>query len=134
MRPTLGRVNDVETLAELEGILHGDAYRERLHVVNVATRNCGPCKMIEPTYRRYAKYYADAVFVRCVSDTNGQTKEIADLLEVGEVPHFGFFRDGECVWRYAGSSEKVLRLTIREFLREGEKGKPKSWKTPKTKR
>ena len=119
--PRLGQVNEIETVDELERCIRG-AQKTRLSIVSVATSHCGPCKMIKPTFTRFSRYYDDCVFLYCVSDKNERTKEVADSLCIGEVPAFSLFRDGELVWRYASSSENVLRMTIKEHLREGEKG------------
>jgi len=114
-----GRMNEIETEEELLDILKKN--KDRLMIVKVATSFCGPCKIMKPTFELFSANYTDALFVYVLSDKNEKTKKLSDSLRVQEVPSFRFFRSEEQVWQYSGANEKMLRMTIVDQLREGER-------------
>ena len=76
---------------------------------------------MKPAFELFSANYTDALFVYVLSDKNEKTKKLSDSLRVQEVPSFRFFRSEEQVWQYSGANEKMLRMTIVDQLREGER-------------
>lgn len=82
---------------------------DKLVVVDVSTKWCGPCKVIYPKIVAMSKEYPDAVFLKVFGDHDVNTKALMKEWKVRAVPNFRFFRGGELVHSHNGAKEEDLR-------------------------
>ena len=91
-----GKVAEVSTLAEFNSALalHKDGTGLPI-VVDFFSNSCGPCKMIAPTYRKFAnEFKGRAVFLKIDINRNRQT---AQQQRIRSMPTFQFFVNGKQV-------------------------------------
>ncbi|CAK9189471.1 unnamed protein product [Sphagnum troendelagicum] len=82
---------------------------ERLVVLDISTKTCGPCKMIFPKVVQLSIEYPDVVFLKINGDTNTDTRALMRKWGVRAVPNFRFFRNGELVHSHTGAKLDVLK-------------------------
>lgn len=102
-----GGVFEVEDEATLEKYLQEAG--EKLVVLDISTKTCGPCKMIYPKLVRMSKEYPDALFLKINGDLNSGTRAMMWKWGVRAVPNFRFFRNGELIHSHTGANEQELR-------------------------
>eukprot|EP00250_Pteridium_aquilinum_P008465 c17969_g1_i1 orf=466-1050(-) len=108
---TQGGVFDVEDEAALEQYFRDAG--EKLVVLDISTKTCGPCKMIYPKLVKMSKEYPDVLFLKIMGDLNSGTRALMRKWGVRAVPNFRFFRNGELIHSHSGANEDELR---RHFL------------------
>eukprot|EP00897_Mesotaenium_endlicherianum_P000676 jgi/Mesen1/10609/ME000086S10140 len=87
----------------------------KLVVVDVSLRHCGPCVKVYPTVVKLSKKMTDTTaFARILGDENEECHEFLDKMGVVEVPTFLFIKDGKLQGKYVGSGRGEL---IGEILR-----------------
>ncbi|KAI5067422.1 hypothetical protein GOP47_0017950 [Adiantum capillus-veneris] len=111
-----GGVMEVEDEATLEQYFREAG--DKLVVLDISTKTCGPCKMIYPKLVKMSKEYPDAVFLKIMGDLNSGTRALMRKWGVRAVPNFRFFRNGELIHSHSGANEDELR---RNFLAHYEK-------------
>jgi thioredoxin-like negative regulator of GroEL len=100
---------------ELKDLIAENAENDKLLVLDVGLKHCGPCVKVYPTFVKLArKMRGAAVFARINGDENEELMELLRKLEVVEVPTFVFIRAGRTLGRYVGSGRGEL---IGEILR-----------------
>ncbi|KAL3639010.1 Thioredoxin-like protein cdsp32, chloroplastic [Castilleja foliolosa] len=88
---------------------------DKLIVLDVGLKHCGPCVKVYPLVLKLSRSMADsAVFARMNGDENESCMQFLRDMNVIEVPTFLFIRDGEIKGRYVGSGKGDL---IGEILR-----------------
>lgn len=108
---TQGGVFEVEDEASFEQYLQEAG--DKLVVLDISTKTCGPCKMIYPKLVKMSKEYPDALFLKIMGDLNSGTRALMRKWGIRAVPNFRFFRNGELIHSHTGASEDDLR---RHFL------------------
>lgn len=87
----------------------------KLIVLDVGLKHCGPCVKVYPTVIKLSRSMADTVvFARMNGDENDSCMEFLRDMDVVEVPTFLFIRAGKISGRYVGSGKGEL---IGEILR-----------------
>ncbi|KAL2538137.1 Thioredoxin-like protein [Forsythia ovata] len=87
----------------------------KLLVLDVGLKHCGPCVKVYPTVIKLSRQMSDTVvFARMNGDENESCMQFLRDMNVIEVPTFLFIRDGEICGRYVGSGKGEL---IGEILR-----------------
>lgn len=102
-----GGVTVVENEASLERCMQEAG--DKLVVLDISTRTCGPCKIIYPKVVRMSKEYPDAVFLKINGDLNSDTRALMRKWGVRGVPNFRFFRNGKLIHSHTGANEDELR-------------------------
>ncbi|GFS36011.1 chloroplastic drought-induced stress protein of 32 kD [Actinidia rufa] len=88
---------------------------QKLIVLDVGLKHCGPCVKVYPTVIKLSKQMTDTVvFARMNGDENDSCMKFLKDMNVVEVPTFLFIRDGQICGRYVGSGKGEL---IGEILR-----------------
>lgn len=108
---TQGGVFEVEDEASFEQYLQEAG--DKLVVLDISTKTCGPCKMIYPKLVKMSKEYPDALFLKIMGDLNSGTRALMRKWGVRAVPNFRFFRNGKQIHSHTGANEDELR---RHFL------------------
>lgn len=104
---TEGGVFEVEDEASFEQYLRDAG--DKLVVLDISTKTCGPCRIIYPKVVKMSKEYPNAVFLKIMGDLNSGTRALMRKWGVRAVPNFRFFRNGELIHSHSGASEDELR-------------------------
>ncbi|KAL4557493.1 hypothetical protein LXL04_035673 [Taraxacum kok-saghyz] len=99
---------------DVEKLIADHKADQKLIVLDVGLKHCGPCVKVYPTVLKLSKQMDNAVFARMNGDENDSCMQFLKDMEVIEVPTFLFIRDGEICGRYVGSGRGEL---IGEILR-----------------
>eukprot|EP00244_Chara_vulgaris_P005880 TRINITY_DN225_c0_g1_i1.p1 TRINITY_DN225_c0_g1~~TRINITY_DN225_c0_g1_i1.p1 ORF type:complete len:269 (-),score=21.83 TRINITY_DN225_c0_g1_i1:248-1009(-) len=81
----------------------------KLVVLDVSAKICGPCKLIYPKIVKMSEEYTDAVFLKIEGDHDTNTRALMREWGVKSVPCFRFFRNGEMIHTHTGAREEVLK-------------------------
>eukprot|EP00243_Klebsormidium_subtile_P002867 TRINITY_DN15815_c0_g1_i1.p1 TRINITY_DN15815_c0_g1~~TRINITY_DN15815_c0_g1_i1.p1 ORF type:complete len:210 (+),score=21.75 TRINITY_DN15815_c0_g1_i1:86-715(+) len=82
---------------------------DKLVVVDISTKTCGPCKMIYPRVVEMSEEYTDAVFLKIQGDHDAGTRALMRDWKVRSVPLFRFYRNGELVHSHTGAKIEKLK-------------------------
>jgi len=108
-------IYQLHSRSDFEGLLQKHKTDDKLLVIDVGLKNCGPCVKVYPTFIRLSKRMAEtAVFARLHGDESDDCQELLRLMGVVEVPTFLFIKGGKLLGRYVGSGRGSL---IGEILR-----------------
>ncbi|KAI3464765.1 hypothetical protein Pfo_021428 [Paulownia fortunei] len=100
---------------DVEKLIEEHKVDNKLIVLDVGLKHCGPCVKVYPTVLKLSRSMADTVvFARMNGDENDSCMQFLRDMNVVEVPTFLFIRDGEICGRYVGSGKGEL---IGEILR-----------------
>ncbi|XP_057504006.1 thioredoxin-like protein CDSP32, chloroplastic [Actinidia eriantha] len=100
---------------DVERLIADHKVDQKLIVLDVGLKHCGPCVKVYPTVIKLSKQMTDTVvFARMNGDENDSCMKFLKDMDVVEVPTFLFIRDGEICGRYVGSGKGEL---IGEILR-----------------
>lgn len=100
---------------DVEKLIEDHKVDQKLIVLDVGLKHCGPCVKVYPTVIKLSKQMAESVvFARMNGDENDSCMQFLKDMDVVEVPTFLFIRDGEICGRYVGSGKGEL---IGEILR-----------------
>ncbi|PWA46023.1 chloroplastic drought-induced stress protein of 32 kD [Artemisia annua] len=99
---------------DVEKLIADNKADNKLLVLDVGLKHCGPCVKVYPTVLKLSKQMDNAVFARMNGDENESCMQFLKDMDVVEVPTFLFIRDGEICGRYVGSGKGEL---IGEILR-----------------
>lgn len=83
-------------------------------VVDFWAEWCGPCKMMEPHFKKVAEKATSVKFAKVNVD---EEYELANQFEVMSIPTTIFFKDGEMVDRHTGAmnAEMIEKKTKEAF-------------------
>ncbi|KAG0631267.1 hypothetical protein M758_1G239500 [Ceratodon purpureus] len=108
-------IHQLHSRTDFEDLLRKHKTDDKLLVIDVGLKNCGPCVKIYPTFIKLSKRMADtAVFARLNGDESEDCEALVKLMGVVEVPTFLFVKGGKLLGRYVGSGRGSL---IGEILR-----------------
>ncbi|XP_009770078.1 thioredoxin-like protein CDSP32, chloroplastic [Nicotiana tabacum] len=100
---------------DVEKLIQDHKIDQKLIVLDVGLKHCGPCVKVYPTVIKLSRQMADTVvFARMNGDENDSCMQFLKDMDVVEVPTFLFIREGEICGRYVGSGKGEL---IGEILR-----------------
>ncbi|GMN35875.1 hypothetical protein TIFTF001_005590 [Ficus carica] len=100
---------------DVEKLIEDHKVDQKLIVLDVGLKHCGPCVKVYPTVIKLSKQMTESVvFARMNGDENDSCMQFLKDMDVVEVPTFLFIRDGEICGRYVGSGKGEL---IGEILR-----------------
>lgn len=100
---------------DVERLIQDHKADNKLIVLDVGLKHCGPCVKVYPTVIKLSRQMTDTVvFARMNGDENDSCMKFLKEMDVVEVPTFLFIRDGEICGRYVGSGKGEL---IGEILR-----------------
>lgn len=100
---------------DVEKLISDHKIDDKLIVLDVGLKHCGPCVKVYPTVLKLSKQMSDSVvFARMNGDENDSCMQYLKDMDVVEVPTFLFIRSGEIRGRYVGSGKGEL---IGELLR-----------------
>ncbi|KAI8548988.1 hypothetical protein RHMOL_Rhmol07G0316200 [Rhododendron molle] len=100
---------------DVEKLIGDHKVDQKLIVLDVGLKHCGPCVKVYPTVLKLSRQMTDTVvFARMNGDENDSCMGFLKDMNVVEVPTFLFIRDGEICGRYVGSGKGEL---IGEILR-----------------
>ena len=88
---------------------------DKLVVLDVSTKTCGPCKMIFPYVCEMAGKYDNAVFLKIQGDATMDTRALMKKWGIRSVPTFRFFKNGELIHSHTGAKKDVLQEKFDEF-------------------
>ncbi|CAI5464901.1 unnamed protein product [Closterium sp. Yama58-4] len=89
---------------------------DKLVVLDISTRTCGPCKFIFPKVVELSLDHPNAVFLKINGDHDDGTKALMREWGVRAVPNFRFFRGGELVHSHTGAKIEDLKDNLTKFL------------------
>ncbi|KAL2512813.1 Thioredoxin-like protein CDSP32 [Abeliophyllum distichum] len=100
---------------DVERLIDQHKADNKLLVLDVGLKHCGPCVKVYPTVIKLSRQMSDTVvFARMNGDENESCMQFLRDMNVIEVPTFLFIREGEICGRYVGSGKGEL---IGEILR-----------------
>ncbi|KAK9216904.1 hypothetical protein WN944_008916 [Citrus x changshan-huyou] len=100
---------------DVEKLIDDHKVDQKLIVLDVGLKHCGPCVKVYPTVIKLSRQMAGTVvFARMNGDENDSCMQFLRDMNVVEVPTFLFIRDGQIRGRYVGSGKGEL---IGEILR-----------------
>ncbi|KAF7829525.1 thioredoxin-like protein CDSP32, chloroplastic [Senna tora] len=100
---------------DVEKLIDDHKADDKLVVLDVGLKHCGPCVKVYPTVIKLSRQMSDTVvFARMNGDENDSCMQFLRDMDVVEVPTFLFIRDGQIRGRYVGSGKGEL---IGEILR-----------------
>ncbi|CAA3033793.1 thioredoxin CDSP32, chloroplastic [Olea europaea subsp. europaea] len=100
---------------DVERLIDQHKVDNKLLVLDVGLKHCGPCVKVYPTVVKLSRQMSDTVvFARMNGDENESCMQFLRDMNVIEVPTFVFIRDGQICGRYVGSGKGEL---IGEILR-----------------
>ncbi|KAJ1424195.1 Thioredoxin-like superfamily [Sesbania bispinosa] len=100
---------------DVEKLIEEHKVDNKLIVLDVGLKHCGPCVKVYPTVIKLSRTMSDTVvFARMNGDENDSCMQFLRDMEVVQVPTFLFIRDGQIKGRYVGSGKGEL---IGEILR-----------------
>lgn len=100
---------------DVEKLIDDHKVDQKLIVLDVGLKHCGPCVKVYPTVIKLSRQMVDTVvFARMNGDENDSCMQFLKDMNVVEVPTFLFIRDGQICGRYVGSGKGEL---IGEILR-----------------
>ena len=111
--PGEDKVTSFETEEEFDRIC-GEA-GDKLVVLDISTKTCGPCKMIFPYVCEMAGKYDNAVFLKIQGDATMDTRALMKKWGIRSVPTFRFYKKGELVHSHTGAKKDVLQDKFDEF-------------------
>ena len=115
-----GKVAEVNTLDEFNSALalHKDNTNLPI-VVDFFSHSCGPCKMIAPSYRKFAKEFKGrAVFLKVDVNRNRQTSQ---QQRIRAMPTFQFFVGGKMVTEFSGADARRIHSVTSQLALKAEK-------------
>ena len=74
-------------------------------IVDFHAEWCGPCKIMEPQFKKAAETLTNVQFAKLDVDGN---QDIASMYEVMSIPTTIFFKDGEMVERHTGAMTAAM--------------------------
>eukprot|EP00899_Mesostigma_viride_P019299 jgi/Mesvir1/27370/Mv07179-RA.1 len=108
-----GRVMEIDSPETMNRVLQEAG--DKLVVLQVSTKTCGPCKMIYPHLVKMSVEHEDAVFAKIMGDATPETRSLMREWNVKSVPLFRFFKSGEVVHSHTGANAEVLRGEFKKF-------------------
>lgn len=100
---------------DVEKLIEEHKADDKLVVLDVGLKHCGPCVKVYPTVLKLSRQMTDTVvFARMNGDENDSCMQFLRDMDIVEVPTFVFIRDGKIQGRYVGSGKGEL---IGEILR-----------------
>lgn len=83
-------------------------------VVDFWAEWCGPCKMMEPQFKKAAEKLTSVKFAKVNVD---EEYELANQFQIMSIPTTIFFKDGEIVERHTGAlSEGMIERKAKEVF------------------
>ncbi|KAE9617265.1 hypothetical protein Lal_00034788 [Lupinus albus] len=108
-------VEQLHSREDVEKLIEDHKIDQKLIVLDVGLKHCGPCVKVYPTVIKLSRQMADTVvFARMNGDENDSCMQFLRDMDVVEVPTFLFIREGQIRGRYVGSGKGEL---IGEILR-----------------
>ncbi|CAD5162906.1 thioredoxin F1, chloroplastic-like [Musa acuminata AAA Group] len=83
---------------------------ERVVVLDMYTRWCGPCKVMAPKFKELSEKHLDVVFMKL--DCNQENRPLAKELGIKVVPTFKILKDGKVVKEVTGAKYDDLVVAI----------------------
>jgi len=87
---------------------------DKLVVLDISTKTCGPCKFIYPHLVTMSKEQTDVVFLQIYGDFSPETRELMKEWGIRSVPTFNFYVNGEKVDAQGGANPDKLKVKIAE--------------------
>jgi len=87
---------------------------DKLVVLDISTKTCGPCKMVYPHFVQLSKDNEDIVFLKLFGEVTQDTRDLMKSWGVRQVPQFHFWRNKEKVDELVGSDPKKLAAKVAE--------------------
>jgi len=89
---------------------------DKLIVLDISTKTCGPCKMIYPHFVKMSQEDGnkDIVFLKIFGEVSQETRDLMKEWGVRSVPQFHFWKNGERVDQMTGSKPDALKAKIAE--------------------
>jgi len=88
--------------------------KDKLLVLDISTKTCGPCKLVYPTFVKLSEDHKDVVFVKIMGDANPQTRGIMQQWRVRSAPQFHFWKNMKKVNQVNGSNHNNLTVKLQE--------------------
>lgn len=107
-----GNVTMITTVAAWEDTLKNAG--DKLVVLDISTKTCGPCKLVYPHFVQLSKDNEDIVFVKMFGEVNQETRDLMKAWGVRTVPQFHFWQKSAMVDQLSGSHPDVLKKKIIE--------------------
>jgi len=108
-------VSYIESLQEWEDALANAG--DKLVVLDISTKTCGPCKLVYPYFVKMSQEMEDIVFLKIYGEINQETRDLMKGWGVRSVPQFHFWKNGERVDQLSGSHPDTLRTKIQDVAK-----------------
>lgn len=109
-----GTVQELTGGAEEFSRISNDCGKQRLLVVDWSAAWCGPCRAIEPTFKRLATRYSDVTFVKVDTEKTPGNAQLAAEKGISAYPTFHFYVSGVLVHQFPGANATKIENGIKK--------------------
>lgn len=103
---TANRVRHLRSQHHFESEL--ERAEDRLVVVDISMRFCGPCKVVYPLVAELSNQLPDVEFYHLCGDLDEATRSLARSWRISATPNFHFYRNGTRVFSFMGAKPDQL--------------------------
>lgn len=89
-----------------------EAAGDKLVVVDICRRYCGPCTFIYPTFRQLSEEMPNVTFLRLLGDYNEDTKVLSSKLKIGATPNFQFYHKKNKIFSFLGANPTKFKTHL----------------------
>lgn len=101
-----GNVTEIESPEAFQAAL--EAAGDKLVVLDIATKTCGPCMMVYPKFVALSEEYDDVVFLKIFGDLTTETRKMMKEWGVTAVPMFNYYRNKELIGTVKGAKIEAI--------------------------
>lgn len=100
----------LSTVQEYQTLLQNNP--NKLIVLDLSAKWCGPCKRIAPAYDQLAQKMPNVIF--CKTDID-DCEDLSRTFNVSSVPTFGFVRNGNIINTVKGANMQAVIQTCNQY-------------------
>lgn len=82
-----------------------DVLENNLTVLKFGSKNCGPCRVIDPIFKEYEQKQLGVIIGICDTDIS---PEIAQTYNIRNIPTILFLKNGEVVDKHVGVIDRTI--------------------------
>lgn len=87
---------------------------DKMVVLDISTKTCGPCKFVYPHFVQMSKDQEDVVFLKIFGDLSLDTRNLMKEWGIRSVPQFHFYLKEEKIDSHGGANPDSLKEKVAE--------------------